>query len=48
VSAGKEVAFINATLEVDSMDQLFRVFARLERIKGMLHVERDLGKSNKK
>ena len=48
VGAGKEVALINATLEVDSMDQLFRVFARLERIKGVLHVERDLGKDNKK
>ncbi|HEX6481405.1 MAG TPA: RelA/SpoT family protein [Ktedonobacteraceae bacterium] len=48
VGAGKQVALINATLEVDSMDQMLRVFARLEKIKGVLQVERDLGKSNKK
>ncbi|MBV9256726.1 MAG: bifunctional (p)ppGpp synthetase/guanosine-3',5'-bis(diphosphate) 3'-pyrophosphohydrolase, partial [Ktedonobacteraceae bacterium] len=44
VSAGKEVARINATLEIDGMDQLQRVFVRLERVKGVMGVERDLGK----
>lgn len=48
VSGGQEIAFINATLEVESIDQLERLFTRLERIKGVLQVERDLGKRKKK
>ena len=48
VSAGKEIALISATLEVDGLDQMYRVFARLERVRGVLHVERDLGRGKKK
>src|SRR5579884_852651 len=48
VSAGKETALINATLEVDGLDQMYRVFAKLERVRGVIHVERDLGKGKKK
>ncbi len=48
VSAGKQEAAINATLEIDSLDQMQKVFARLERVKGVLGVERDLGKNKKK
>ncbi len=50
VGAGKSEATINATLEIDSLDQMQKVFARLERVKGVIGVERDLGKvkNNKK
>ena len=44
VSAGQEKAFINATLEIESLDQMYWLFTRLEKVKGVLHVERDLGK----
>src|SRR5258707_5218870 len=48
VSAGKEIVFISATLEVESLDQMYRVFGRLERVRGAKQVERDLGKIRKK
>jgi guanosine-3',5'-bis(diphosphate) 3'-pyrophosphohydrolase len=48
VSLGKEIAVISATLEVDGLEQMQRVFARLEKVKGVLLVERDLGKHKKK
>ena len=48
VSMGKEMAVINATLEIDGLEQMQRVFARLEKVKGVIHVERDLGKSKKR
>jgi GTP pyrophosphokinase len=48
VGAGKATAVINVTLEIDSLDQLQRVFSRLERVKGLIGVERDLGKVRKK
>src|SRR5437773_798424 len=48
VSMGKEIAVINATLEIDGLEQLQRVFARLEKVKGVMHIERDLGKSKKR
>src|SRR5579883_593997 len=48
VSGGQEIAFISATLEVESIDQLQRLFMRLERIKDVLEIERDLGKRRKK
>ena len=48
VSAGKHEAVINATLEIESLDQMQKVFARLERVKGVMGVERDLGKQKKK
>ncbi len=41
-------ATINTTLEIDSMEQLERVFAKLERVKDVKHVERDLGKKRRK
>src|SRR5216684_3044025 len=47
VSMGKEMAVINATLEIDGLEQMQRVFARLEKVKGVIHVERDLGKHKK-
>lgn len=48
VSSNRETALISATLEVDGMEQLNRVFARLEKVKDVLQVERDLGKKKKK
>jgi len=48
VSSNRETALISATLEVDSMEQLHRVFARLEKVKDVRQVERDLGKKKKK
>jgi len=48
VAIGKEIAIISATLEIDGLDQMQRVFARLERVKGVIHVERDFGKNKKK
>jgi GTP diphosphokinase / guanosine-3',5'-bis(diphosphate) 3'-diphosphatase len=48
VAIGKEIAIISATLEIDGLDQMQRVFARLEKVKGVIAVERDLGKSKKR
>jgi guanosine-3',5'-bis(diphosphate) 3'-pyrophosphohydrolase len=48
VSAGKQEAVINATLEIDGLEQMQRVFTRLERVKGVTGIERDLGKNKKK
>ncbi len=45
VSVGKQVVLINATLEIDSLDQMQRLFARIEKVRNVQHVERDLGKS---
>ncbi|HZS79222.1 MAG TPA: RelA/SpoT family protein [Ktedonobacteraceae bacterium] len=47
-SPRKEIVTISATLEVESLEQMYRVFARLERVKGVIEVERDLGKVKKK
>ena len=47
VGVGKAMAVISVTVEVDSMEQLQRVFSRLERVKGLVGVERDLGKVKK-
>jgi guanosine-3',5'-bis(diphosphate) 3'-pyrophosphohydrolase len=44
VSVGKQVVLINATLEIDSLDQMQRLFARIEKVRNVQHVERDLGK----
>jgi len=46
-SAGKQVVLVNATLEIESLDQMQRLFARIEKVKSVLHVERDLGKGRK-
>jgi guanosine-3',5'-bis(diphosphate) 3'-pyrophosphohydrolase len=35
-------ALITATLELDSLDQMRRIFTRLERVRGVVQVERDL------
>ena len=43
VNAKHEV-FINATLEIDGLEQMYRLFARLEKVKDVVHVERELGK----
>ena len=48
VSVGKETAIISATLEVEGLEHMQRVFARLEKVKNVIHVERDLGKSKRK
>ena len=48
VSTGKQEAIINATLEIDSLEQMQKVFTRLERVKGVIGIERDLGKAKKK
>ncbi|MBV9616821.1 MAG: bifunctional (p)ppGpp synthetase/guanosine-3',5'-bis(diphosphate) 3'-pyrophosphohydrolase, partial [Ktedonobacteraceae bacterium] len=40
----REQVLITATLEVDNLDQLHRLFMRLEKIKDVIRVERDLGK----
>jgi GTP diphosphokinase / guanosine-3',5'-bis(diphosphate) 3'-diphosphatase len=48
VGAGKELVIISATLEVESLDQMQRVFARLEKVKDVRAVERDLGKIKRK
>src|SRR5579883_2948464 len=39
-----EPVLITATLEIENLDQLQRVFARIEKVKDVMHVERDLGK----
>ena len=48
VSSSKQTALINATLEIESLDQMQRLFTRLERVKGVIVVERDLGKVKSK
>lgn len=48
VSPGKEVVTINATLEVDSLEEMHRVLSRLEKVRGVIDVGRDLGKGKKK
>jgi guanosine-3',5'-bis(diphosphate) 3'-pyrophosphohydrolase len=47
VSSTKGMATIRATLEIDGMDQLQRVFMKLEKVKDVKHVERDLGRSKR-
>jgi len=46
VSAAKQNVSINATLEIESLDQMDRLFARIEKVKHVIHVERDLGKKS--
>ncbi len=40
----RQTAVINAILEVDSLETLSRLFTRMERVKGVTSIERDLGK----
>ncbi len=46
--SSKEIAIISATLEIENLDQLQRLFTKLEKVKDVRHVERDLGKSKKR
>ncbi len=46
--SSKQMALISATLEIENLDQLQRLFTKLEKVKDVRHVERDLGKSKKK
>src|SRR5712691_5373634 len=48
VSVGRREAIINATLEIEGLEQRQRVFMRLEKVKGVIGVERDLGKGIRK
>ena len=47
ISSNRETVVISATLEIDSLEQLNRVFAKLEKVKDVRNVERDLGKKRK-
>ncbi|HET8912003.1 MAG TPA: RelA/SpoT family protein [Ktedonobacteraceae bacterium] len=40
----KEQATVSAQLEVDSLDQMERLFSKIKRVRGVTQVERDLGK----
>nr|BBH94346.1 (p)ppGpp synthetase [Thermogemmatispora argillosa] len=44
----RELAVINATLEIESLEQLQRVIARLERVKDVLQVGRDLKRNRRR
>ncbi|HLG79322.1 MAG TPA: RelA/SpoT family protein [Ktedonobacteraceae bacterium] len=44
-SGSKETIMLGATIEIADLGQLQRLFTRLERVKGVLHVERDLGQA---
>ncbi|GCE26050.1 (p)ppGpp synthetase [Dictyobacter alpinus] len=43
VSTNHQTVVIMATLEINDLDQLHRLFTRLEKVKGVIHVARDLG-----
>ncbi len=47
VNGNREHVIISATMEIDSLDQLQRVFNKLEKVKSVIHVERDLGKKRR-
>ncbi len=47
VAASREHAVIMVTLEVESLEQMARLFTRLEKVKNVISVERDLGKKNR-
>lgn len=47
VAPGKEQAVVTATLEIENMEQMQRVTGKLEKVKGVLSVARDLGKKKK-
>jgi guanosine-3',5'-bis(diphosphate) 3'-pyrophosphohydrolase len=44
MTGNRELVVISVTLEIESLEQMHRLFTRLERIKDVLHIERDLGK----
>ncbi|GER87410.1 (p)ppGpp synthetase [Dictyobacter vulcani] len=43
VSANHQTVLIMATLEIAELDQLHRLFVKLEKVKGVIHIARDLG-----
>ncbi|GAC1427563.1 MAG: bifunctional (p)ppGpp synthetase/guanosine-3',5'-bis(diphosphate) 3'-pyrophosphohydrolase [Chloroflexota bacterium] len=45
-AGGTNMATIRATLNIASIDQLSRVFARIERVRGVIEVSRDLGRKS--
>ncbi|HLJ34136.1 MAG TPA: HD domain-containing protein [Ktedonobacteraceae bacterium] len=47
-NSNREHVTISATLEIDSLDQLQRVFSKLEKVKSVIHIERDLGKKRRR
>lgn len=47
VGNSREQAVITITLEIEDLDQMQHVLTRLGRIKGVTHVERDMGKREK-
>lgn len=48
VNVQRESVVINAMLEVDHLDQLQWLFARIERVKDVTHVDRNLGNGRKR
>ncbi len=40
----REVTVVTATVEIDDLEQMHRLFTRLEKVKGVLTVTRDLGR----
>jgi GTP diphosphokinase / guanosine-3',5'-bis(diphosphate) 3'-diphosphatase len=48
VSSDRGTALISATLEIEGLEQLQRLFTKLEKVKDVRQVERDLGKRKKK
>ena len=46
-NSNREHVIVNATMEIDSLDQLQRVFSKLEKVKSVIHIERDLGKKRR-
>lgn len=47
VVPGKEQVLVTATLEIESMEQMQRVFGKLEKVKGILSVARDQGRKKR-
>jgi GTP pyrophosphokinase len=43
VAGGREQAMITVTLEVEDLSQMQRVLNKLEKVKGVVSVERNLG-----
>lgn len=44
IASNREQAVITVTLEIENLDQMANVLKKLERVKDVAHVERDLGK----
>lgn len=47
VSSSRQLATINVMLEIESLEQLQRLLARIERVKDVHHAARDLGKKGR-